>query len=141
VVVVETNISGQFARHLRAESGIKADDTILKYDGEPFSPGYIVRAVQAIVAGRPRTLDVSVEEAGELAYHYIRIKLGDDARPVDYEQVKLPGYDEPLWQVTVVGRMEGELRGTLLIGVRTGATYAWHEQVLEAAAAVAVAAD
>ena len=31
VVVVESNISGQFARYLRAETGIQADALVLKY--------------------------------------------------------------------------------------------------------------
>lgn len=138
IIVVEVNSSGQFARHLRAETSIKADATILNYAGEPFTPGYIARAVQAILAGRPLSLDVSADEASQIAYHYIRVKLGNDARPVAYEQLSLPGYDEPLWQVTIVGRKEGERRGTLLIGVQTGATYAWREH--SAAATIASSA-
>lgn len=140
IIVVENNISGQFARFLRAETGIKADHGVLKYDGEPFTPGYIVRAVQAIIDGRPSSRDVSEDEAREIAYHYIRVKLGNDARPVGYEQASLPGYDEPLWQVTLVGRKEGEPRGTLLIGVQTGATYGWREHAPEAAVESSVAA-
>ena len=38
VIVVENNQSGQFARHLRAETGIAAHGHIRKYDGEPFEP-------------------------------------------------------------------------------------------------------
>ncbi|MDK1080631.1 MAG: 2-oxoacid:acceptor oxidoreductase subunit alpha [Anaerolineae bacterium] len=131
IIVIELNSSGQFARHLRAETGIKADDTILKYNGEPFTPGYITQSVQDIVEGRALSLDVSEDEAGQIAYHYIRVKLGNDARPVGYEQVSLPDYDEPLWQVSIVGRKEGEPRGTLLIGVQTGATYTWQENTPE----------
>jgi 2-oxoglutarate ferredoxin oxidoreductase subunit alpha len=140
IVVIENNSSGQFARHLRAETGVKADDTVLKYDGEPFTPGFISQAVQAIVGGQPRSLDITQDEAREIAYHHIRVKLGNDARPTSYQRVSLPGYDEPLWQVTIVGRKEGEARGTLLIGVQTGATYAWREHALEAATASSVAA-
>lgn len=140
IIVVENNSSGQFARYLRAETDIKAGDTVLKYDGEPFTPGFIGRAVQAILEGRPLSLDVSQDEAREMAYHFIRIKLGNDARPTDCEQVSLPGYDEPLWQVTIVGRKEGELRGELLIGVQTGATYAWREYSPEASVESSVAA-
>lgn len=132
VIVVEVNSSGQFARHLRAETGLKADATILQYAGEPFTPGYISRAVQDIVAGRPRSLDVTQAEAGEIAYHFIRVKLANEARPVAFEQVSLPGYDEPVWQVSLAGRKEGEPRGVLLIGVQTGATYAWQANTLEA---------
>ncbi len=132
IIVVEVNSSGQFARHLRAETGISADATILKYAGEPFTPGYITRAVQDILAGRPLSLDVSQEEAREIAYHYIRVKLANEARSVAFEQASLPGYDEPVWRVTLAGREEGELRGTLLIGVQTGATYAWQAHTPEA---------
>lgn len=135
IIVVEVNSSGQFARHLRAETGIKADATILKYAGEPFTPGYITQAVQAIVAGRPLSLDVTQAEAGEIAYHYIRVKLANEARPVSYEQVSLPGYNEPIWRVALADRKQGEPRGTLLIGVQTGATYAWQAHAPEAAPA------
>lgn len=141
IIGVEVNSSGQFARHLRAETGIKADATILKYAGEPFTPGYITQAVQAIVAGRPLSLDVSQDEARELAYHYIRVKLANEARPVSYEQLSLPGYDEPVWRVTLAGRKEGEPRGALLIGVQTGATYAWEAYALEETPESLVVAD
>jgi hypothetical protein len=133
IIVVEVNSSGQFARHLRAETGIKADATILKYAGEPFTPGYITRAVQDIVAGRPFSLDVTQDEAREIAYHFIRVKLANEARPVSCEQVSLPGYDEPVWRVSLAGRKEGEPRGTLLIGVQTGATYTWQAHTPETA--------
>ncbi|MBI1881422.1 MAG: hypothetical protein HYR94_24850 [Chloroflexi bacterium] len=133
IIVVEVNSSGQFARHLRAETGIKADATILKYAGEPFAPGYITQAVQDIIAGRPLSLDVSQDEAREIAYHFIRVKLANEARPVGFEQVSLPSYDEPIWRVALAGRKEGEPRGTLLIGVQTGSTYAWQAQTPEAA--------
>lgn len=133
IIAVEVNSSGQFARHLRAETGLKADATILKYAGEPFTPGYITHAVQDIVAGRPLSLDVTQDEAREIAYHFIRVKLANEARPVGYEQTLLPGYDEPVWRVTLAGRKEGEPRGALLIGVQTGATYAWNTPTPEAA--------
>jgi 2-oxoglutarate ferredoxin oxidoreductase subunit alpha len=42
-IVVENNATGQLAHLLRAETGIKADGTILKFDGRPFSPAHIVR--------------------------------------------------------------------------------------------------
>jgi 2-oxoglutarate ferredoxin oxidoreductase subunit alpha len=132
VIVVEINGSGQLARHMRAETGLKADATILKYVGEPFTPGYISQAVQAILTGRSPSLDVTQDEAREIAYHYIRVKLANEVRPVAYEQASLPGYEEPIWQVALAGRKEGEPRGTLLIGVQTGATYAWQAYAPEA---------
>jgi 2-oxoglutarate ferredoxin oxidoreductase subunit alpha len=140
IIVVEVNSSGQFARHLRAETGIKADATVLKYAGEPFAPGYITHAVQDIMAGRPLSLDVNQDEAREIAYHFIRVKLANEARPVGFEQVSPPGYEEPVWWVTLAGRKEGEPRGTLLIGVRTGATYAWQAHTPEPALETSVIA-
>jgi 2-oxoglutarate ferredoxin oxidoreductase subunit alpha len=51
VVIVENNYSGQFARYLRAETGITAAGHIRKYDGEPFMPHHIVDGVKAILSG------------------------------------------------------------------------------------------
>jgi 2-oxoglutarate ferredoxin oxidoreductase subunit alpha len=51
VVIVENNYSGQFARYLRAETGVVADGHIRKYDGEPFMPHHIVDGVTAILGG------------------------------------------------------------------------------------------
>jgi len=128
VVVVENNLSGQFARHLRAETGIKADDLILKYDGEPFNPAFIVQQVEAILSDEERTLAVTAAEAREIAYHNIRIKLGDTGRPTQLEKVLRRNYREPVWEVTVTHRDTGELEGTLIIGAETGATHAWQPQ-------------
>ncbi|MBI1871324.1 MAG: 2-oxoacid:acceptor oxidoreductase subunit alpha [Chlamydiae bacterium] len=52
--IVEVNYSGQFARYLRAETGFKANGLILKYDGEPFEPLYIVREVKERSYARSR---------------------------------------------------------------------------------------
>ncbi len=125
VIVVEGN-SGQMARHIRAETGIKADGLVLKYDGEPFTPGYIVKGVKAILEGgadRWPPLEVSEEDARKIAYHYIRIKMGDSARPIAFEQGSQKGVDEPIWRVALADRQSREPRGTLLIGVETGSTY------------------
>ncbi len=45
-VVVENNYSGQFARLLRSETGIKVDQIILKYDGRPFSGREIYQRIR-----------------------------------------------------------------------------------------------
>ena len=45
VLIVENNLSGQFARYLRSETGFSADGHIRKYDGEPFAPHHIVDGV------------------------------------------------------------------------------------------------
>lgn len=52
VVVVEGNGTGQFAQLLRAE-GASVDAMLLKYDGRPFTPEWIVAALmeQGIVGG------------------------------------------------------------------------------------------
>jgi 2-oxoglutarate ferredoxin oxidoreductase subunit alpha len=43
LVMVEMNATGQFNRLLRQETGISADHLVLKYDGAPLSPEYILR--------------------------------------------------------------------------------------------------
>jgi 2-oxoglutarate ferredoxin oxidoreductase subunit alpha len=54
VIIVENNYSGQFARYLRAETGIVADGHIRKYDGEPYMPHHIVDGVKKILAGKTK---------------------------------------------------------------------------------------
>jgi 2-oxoglutarate ferredoxin oxidoreductase subunit alpha len=44
--VVENNATGQLARLIKTETGYDVGSRILKYDGRPFTPGYIVQAVQ-----------------------------------------------------------------------------------------------
>jgi len=44
--VVEGNASGQLARLIRTETGIKVNGKILKYDGRPFTPTYIAERVR-----------------------------------------------------------------------------------------------
>ena len=51
MIIVENNCTGQFARHLRAETGIVAQGHIRKYDGEPFEPKHVVAGVKEILAG------------------------------------------------------------------------------------------
>jgi 2-oxoglutarate ferredoxin oxidoreductase subunit alpha len=50
-IIVENNHSGQFFRYLRSETGITADCSIRKYDGEPFMPHHIADGVRALLAG------------------------------------------------------------------------------------------
>src|SRR5437667_4982512 len=61
VILLENNQSGQFARHLRTETGFDAHGHIRKYDGEPFMPHHIVEAVKAQLAGKTR-LSIPVHE-------------------------------------------------------------------------------
>jgi len=44
--VVESNATGQLARLIRAETGIEARGQVLRYDGRPLTPAYIVDAVK-----------------------------------------------------------------------------------------------
>ena len=68
IIIVENNQSGQFARHLRAETGIVADGHIRKYDGEPFEPKHIVAGVRDILAGAT-VVDVLSTEPGWRSDH------------------------------------------------------------------------
>src|SRR5262245_38038526 len=79
-ICVEGNYTGQFARHLRAETGFTVDDHILKYDCEPFEPHHIVEEVKAILAGAERSRNVTSAEARDMAYHYIRSRLNETLR-------------------------------------------------------------
>ncbi|MEK7181828.1 MAG: 2-oxoacid:acceptor oxidoreductase subunit alpha [Patescibacteria group bacterium] len=49
IVVLENNASGQFANVLRLEYGIKVTESILKYDGDPFSVEEVVEKIKALV--------------------------------------------------------------------------------------------
>jgi len=124
-ICVEVNATGQFARHLRAETGYSVHDRILKYDGEPFEPGEISRQVQDILHGRPRSLDLTPAEAREIAYHYIRAHMNEDVRPARLEKAAADGHGEPVWRIEIVHRDSGEKHGELTVGVETGSTYSW----------------
>ncbi len=60
-IIIENNLSGQFARYLRSETSFVANGHIRKYDGEPFMPHHIVKAVREQLAGRT-TLSVPTHE-------------------------------------------------------------------------------
>ena len=61
IIIVENNQSGQFARHLRAETGIVAHGHIRKYDGEPFEPNHIVTGVKDVMSGTEMVVVQSTE--------------------------------------------------------------------------------
>lgn len=48
-VVVEANASGQLHRLLRQETGLAADHQVLRYDGLPFTPEYVLRGLAGVV--------------------------------------------------------------------------------------------
>jgi len=45
ILVAENNATGQFAALFSLKTGRKVDGNILKYDGHPFTPEYIIKAV------------------------------------------------------------------------------------------------
>jgi 2-oxoglutarate/2-oxoacid ferredoxin oxidoreductase subunit alpha len=49
LIMVEANATGQFNRLLRQETGIAAHHLVLKYDGAPFTPEYILRGLNGEV--------------------------------------------------------------------------------------------
>jgi 2-oxoglutarate ferredoxin oxidoreductase subunit alpha len=69
IIVVENNHSGQFARHLRAETGIAATGHIRKYDGEPFEPREVLSAVRQIVEKGIEVVEVLSTDAGWQTEH------------------------------------------------------------------------
>jgi 2-oxoglutarate ferredoxin oxidoreductase subunit alpha len=69
IIIVENNHSGQFARHLRAETGIAADSHIRKYDGEPFEPAQIVAAATEIVKKGATVVEVVSTDLGWQTEH------------------------------------------------------------------------
>jgi 2-oxoglutarate/2-oxoacid ferredoxin oxidoreductase subunit alpha len=125
-IVVENNFSGQFARHLRAESGFTVNHVLVRYDGEPFEPAWVAQRVRDLVAGRALDLAVQEHEAREMAYHHIRIHMQDKARPRRIQRAARTGYGEPVWAVELVSRADGAPEGMLVIGMETGSNYGWH---------------
>jgi 2-oxoglutarate/2-oxoacid ferredoxin oxidoreductase subunit alpha len=46
IVAVEMNATGQFGRLLRRETGVYIEKTILRYDGSPLTPEYLLRELE-----------------------------------------------------------------------------------------------
>jgi 2-oxoglutarate/2-oxoacid ferredoxin oxidoreductase subunit alpha len=69
IIIVENNQSGQFARHLRAETGIVAHAHIRKYDGEPFEPKHIVAGVKEILNKGTAVVETLSTEPGWQTEH------------------------------------------------------------------------
>ncbi len=49
VIMVEANAAGQLGRLLRRETGLVPDHLILRYDGLPFTPEYVLRGLAGLV--------------------------------------------------------------------------------------------
>ena len=122
---VEVNYTGQFARFLRAETGLSVSGLVLKYDGEPMEPAYIVSTVQALMKGQTQSLELSMDEAREMTYHYIRTQLDDSARPGGLKKRKSDNYDEFIWLIEVLSRKNNVKQGDLIIGAETGSIHNW----------------
>lgn len=52
LIGVENNATGQFAKLLMMETGIKIEERILKFDGRPFSPQELVQQIEEIKGDR-----------------------------------------------------------------------------------------
>lgn len=126
-VSVEVNFTSQMARYIRSETGIGMDAYINRYDGEPFTPAEVVQRVQDILAKRVNQLDVSEEEARELAYHYLRTHNGEKLRPIKLVKEAANGHGEPTWAVELAERVSGKRGGRMKIGINTGATYSFEK--------------
>src|SRR5207253_9493710 len=112
-------------RLFRPETIHAASDKLLKSDGEPLEPAARAAQVRAILKGQAHSLDVSQSEAREIAYHYVRVYLGDEVRPGNIGKAESNGYGEPIWNVEIVNRETGAKTGELRVGVQTGSTYSW----------------
>jgi len=124
-ISVELNFTSQMARHIRAETGIAMDAHINKYDGEPFQPGYVVKQVKSILTAKKEGLEVTEEEAIEIAYHYLRTHYTERLRPGKPTRHEKNGRGEPTWIIDLVERSTGSKAAELTVGVQTGATYSY----------------
>lgn len=131
-ISAEVNFTSQMARYIKMETGISMDGHINRYDGEPLEPREIVQKVQDILAGKKLDLDVSEADAREMAYHYLRTHYSEKLRPVKVTQEASNGYGEPIWNVELVERATGKRGGGMKIGARTGATYSFEKEPVEA---------
>jgi 2-oxoglutarate ferredoxin oxidoreductase subunit alpha len=130
LISVEANFTSQFARYLRAETGIGMHAHINKYDGEPIEPLFVVRNVKDILAGKTVDLSVTEVEARDIAYHYLRTHYAEKMRPSKITKQDKDGQGESIWHVELVDRTSGEKQAELTIGAKTGATYSF-KQVAE----------
>lgn len=122
-ISVELNFTSQMARYIRSETGIAMDAHVNKYDGEPYTPAEIMREIKDKLAQKPIILDVTEDDAKEIAYHYLRTHNGEKLRPGKAVQEGTNGYGEPTWYVELTDRANGQKKGFVRVGLRTGSTY------------------
>jgi hypothetical protein len=130
-ISVEANFTSQFARHIKAETGISMSAHVNKYDGEPLEPAWVVERVREILAGKRMDLRVSEEDARDIAYHYLRTHYAEKLRPTKIVQESKNGKGEGVWRVELTERATGNKAGEMTIGVETGATYSFEVAVPE----------
>ena len=126
-ISVEVNFTSQMARHIKAETGISMDAHINRYDGEPIEPLFVVQHVERILAGKELDLEVTEDEAKELAYHYIRTHAAEKLRPTTLVKEAANGYGEPTWNVELTERATGKPAAKMKVGASTGATYTFEK--------------
>ncbi len=126
---VEVNFTSVMAKLVKMETGISMDGHVVKYDGEPLEPKYVVERVQELLKGKQMDLDVSEDEAREMVYHYLRTHGGEKLRPVKLIKESLNGFAEPVWNVELAERITNKKGGTMKIGIKTGSTYSFEKAV------------
>jgi pyruvate/2-oxoacid:ferredoxin oxidoreductase alpha subunit len=124
-VSVEANFTSQFARHIKAETGISMDAHVNKYDGEPIEPNWLIDRINEIINGKKVDLTVSQEDAKEIAYHYLRTHYAEKLRPVKAVLESKNGKGESIWRIELIERATGNKGGEISIGAETGATYSF----------------
>lgn len=125
MISVEANFTSQFARHVKAETGISMDAHINKYDGEPLEPEWIIQEIKNILANKPKDLNVSESDARDIACHYLRTHYTERLRPGKIVQESKNGKNEAQWRVELVERATGNKAAEMFIGANTGATYSY----------------
>lgn len=124
-ISVEANFTSQFARHIKAETGVSMSAHVNKYDGEPLEPQWVVERVREILAGKRMDLNVSEEDARDIAYHYLRTHYAEKLRPTTIVMESKNGKGEAIWRVELTERASGKKAGEMTIGAESGATYSF----------------
>jgi 2-oxoglutarate ferredoxin oxidoreductase subunit alpha len=124
-ISVEVNFTSQFARLVRAETGIGMDAHVNKYDGEPMEPNWVVQEIKNVLANKPVELGVTEEEAKDMAYHYLRTHYTERLRPGKTVKESKNGKGESVWRVELVERATGNKAGEIVIGAVSGSTYSF----------------
>jgi 2-oxoglutarate ferredoxin oxidoreductase subunit alpha len=70
-VVVENNVSGQFSRLLRQETGISVPRHVRKYDGEPFNLPGLLDALKKILDGSAPEIQRLVSSELDIPVHHL----------------------------------------------------------------------